>query len=483
MNGVKKQLVSGVLYTSVAKYAGIVVSLAVTAVLARIFTPAQFGDVAVATVLIAFFAIFSDIGIGPAVIQRKELDAGDLDHIFSFTVWTGAAVSLLFFAAAGPIAAYYRSEVLAGLCRVLSLNLFFSSLNIVPNALLYKAKRFRFIAFRSLGVQTVCGAAAVAAACAGAGVYALTINPVLSSLLLFAINYRQQPLGLHPVPSSSALRKVFSFSAYQFAFNLINYFTRNLDKLLMGRYLSKESLGYYDKSYRLMMLPLQNITYVISPVMHPIFSDFQHDLRRLADSYLRVVRFLAFIGLPLSAGLFFTGRELVLLVFGSQWEASVAAFRILSLSVGLQIVLSTSGPIFQAADATRMLFLSGLLSAVSTIGAVLAGIFALGTVEGVAWCFLASLAVNFVQCFYLLLRRTLRVPWGGFWRSFLSPLGAAACVCLPLWTVGFLFPELPLTVSLAVKGAGAGVVYAAYIQFTGEYDLLRFVKTKLHRSK
>ena len=121
MSGIRKQLISGVLYTSVAKYTGIFVSLVVTGVLARIFTPAQFGDVAVATVLITFFAIFSDIGIGPAIIQRKELDADDLDRIFSFTVWTGVTVSLLFFACAEPIAAYYRSDVLAGLCRVLAL--------------------------------------------------------------------------------------------------------------------------------------------------------------------------------------------------------------------------------------------------------------------------------------------------------------------------------------------------------------------------
>ncbi len=481
MSGVRKQLISGVLYTSVAKYTGILVSLVVTGVLARIFTPAQFGDVAVATVLIAFFAIFSDIGIGPAIIQRKELAADDLEHIFSFTVWTGVAVSLLFFACADPIAAYYRSDVLAGLCRVLAVNLLFSSFNIVPNALLYKAKRFRFIAFRTLGVQIAGGAAAIAAAYGGAGIYALTINPVLSSLLLFGINYRQQPLRLRLRPSAASLRKVFSFSGYQFCFNLINYFTRNLDKLLMGRFMPKSALGYYDKSYRLMMLPLQNITYVVSPVMHPVFSDLQHDLRKLADSYLKVVRFLAFVGLPLSAGLFFTGRELVLLVFGGQWEPAVAAFRILSLSVGIQIVLSTSGPIFQAADATRMMFVSGVLSAVVTVGAILGGIFVAGTIEAVAWCILASLAVNFVQCFYLLFRRTLRVPWGGFWRSFLSPLAAAVCVSLPLAAVHGLFPALPLLASLALKYTGAGAVYLAYIQFSGEFDLWNKVKAKLHR--
>ena len=64
--------------------------------------------------------------------------------------------------------------------------------------------------------------------------------------------------------------------------------------------MSMNSLGYYEKSYRLMMLPLQNITHVISPVMHPVFSNFQDDPLKLALSYEKVIRILAFIGFPLS---------------------------------------------------------------------------------------------------------------------------------------------------------------------------------------
>ena len=73
------------------------------------------------------------------------------------------------------------------------------------------------------------------------------------------------------------------------------------------------------KSYRLMMLPLQNITQVITPVMHPIFSDLQNDKGKLATSYERIIRFLAFIGLPISVLLFFTAEEITLIIFGSQW--------------------------------------------------------------------------------------------------------------------------------------------------------------------
>ncbi len=90
------------------------------------------------------------------------------------------------------------------------------------------------------------------------------------------------------------MKKIFKFSAYQYMFNIINYFSRNLDKILIGKYMGMSSLGYYEKSYRLMMLPLQNITHVFTPVIHPIFSDYQHDLDHLATSYEKIIRLLAF---------------------------------------------------------------------------------------------------------------------------------------------------------------------------------------------
>jgi PST family polysaccharide transporter len=166
----------------------------------------------------------------------------------------------------------------------------------------------------------------------------------------FGCLYRKYPLPFRFTSGITAIQKIFSYSLYQFLFNLINYFSRNLDKLLIGKYLGMNALGYYEKSYRLMMLPIQNITYVITPVMHPVLSDFQNDHNYLASSYEKIVRILAFIGFPLSIFLFFTAKELTLILFGSQWLPSVPIFQILALSAGIQIILSSSGSIFQAAN-------------------------------------------------------------------------------------------------------------------------------------
>ena len=393
-NNIKQQLFSGVFYTAIAKYSGIIISLVVAGILARLLSPDDFGIVAIATVIISFFAIFTDMGLSPAIIQNKALTQDDLTNIYSFTFWTGIAVALLFFIASWPISAYYDSPILRTLCQLLSINLFFASVNIVPGALFYKNKEFKFIAIRSFVIQITAGTGAVIAALSGAGLYALLITPIVSSILIYIISFHRYPQHLRMTLGLSSIRKIFSYSVYQFLFNVICYFSRNLDKLLIGKHMGMSDLGYYEKSYRLMMLPLQNITQVVTPVMHPIFSDFQDDKMKLATSYERIIRFLAFIGLPLSVLLFFTAEEVTLIIFGNQWLPSVAVFRILALSVGIQIILSSSGSIFQAAGDTRSLFICGLFSSTLNVAGIVLGIFYFGTLTAIAGCIVTTFTIN-----------------------------------------------------------------------------------------
>ncbi len=86
---IKKEFASGVFFTSIAKYSGLIIQIGITVVLARLLTPTDFGIVAIATVLIQFFATISEAGIGPAVIQKKDLSNSELESIFSFTLIIG----------------------------------------------------------------------------------------------------------------------------------------------------------------------------------------------------------------------------------------------------------------------------------------------------------------------------------------------------------------------------------------------------------
>ena len=97
MANLKQQMLSGVFYTAVAKYSGIIISLIITAVLARMLSPDDFGVVAVASVIINFFNIFTNIGFSTAIVQNKELTQNDLNNIYSFTLWLGVILGVYSF--------------------------------------------------------------------------------------------------------------------------------------------------------------------------------------------------------------------------------------------------------------------------------------------------------------------------------------------------------------------------------------------------
>lgn len=481
MNSTNKQLRSGVFYTAIAKYSGMFISLGVVAVLSRTIPKADFGTVAIATVIIAFFSIFSDLGIGPGIIQNQNLSKRDLSNIFSLTVWIGVLLSTLFFFSSTLIANFFNDPTLINICRILSVNLFFASLNIVPNALLVKAKRFRFIAFRTLIVQATCGIIAVTSAYCGAGIYALLVNPIGSSIIIFFINLKQNPQRLRLTLGIESMRKIFSYSMYQFFFNLINFASRNLDKLLIGKYLGNIKLAYYDKSYMLMMLPLQNITHVISPVMHPIFAEYQNDIKHIASSYEKVVRFLAFIGFPLSALLFFIASELILLIFGPLWVESIPVFKIFTISVGIQIILSTSGSIFQASNATKMLFICGLLSTILNVMAISIGLFIYNTAEAIATSVVISFSANFTLCFFLMYRITFKLSMTTFFKQLISPLILTAIMILALYAISLVLIDINIILSLIIKGSLFLVLFFLYIQYTNEFNIISKIKSLIKK--
>jgi len=479
----KEEIKSGVFYTALAKYAGILVTLGVSAVLARLFTPEQFGIVNIATVVISFFAVFGDMGLGPAVIQNRDLTEDDLRGVFSLTIWVASILSLLFIGLSFAIVNFYPDSgpELLHVLLILSVNLFFSTLNMVPNALILKERRFRFVAVRSLSVQLVCGGIAIAAALLGMGIYALTINPVLSSIIIFVINYLQNPLKTRFKPGKEAIQKVLSFSAYQFGFQLVNFFGCNLDKLLMGKYLSMSQLGYYDKSYRLMTMPVQNLSFVITPVMHPVLAQIQDDKEHIARAYLRVVKLLAYIGFPLAAAMYFMASDITLFLFGPQWEASVPCLEIFSLTIALQIISSSSGSIFQAAGDTKRLFGCGIFSAITCIGAVTVGIFCFGKAEAVAACLCIAYLLNFLQCYYSLLLKSLKHCWKEFWKSLVLPILLSLIIAVALYfTRKYLSTETHI-VNLFIFGSISVIIALLFVEITGEYEIANKIKAKLCR--
>lgn len=477
MPDIKKQITSGVFYTAIAKYAGVVISIIITGVLSRLLTPEDFGTIIPITILVSFFAIVGDIGIGPAIIQSKDLSKENINSIFSFTILAGLILSAIFFMSSWMVANIYESDIFILLCQLLAVSLFFSCANVVPNAILYKAKRFRFLAIRSLIVQISAGLLAILSAYLGAGIYALVVQSIIASICMFTVSYMENPLKIHLFKIDwEPLKKIRNFSSYQFMFNLLNYFSVNLDKFIIPKYLGVTQLGYYDKSYKLMQMPMQNIPFIITPVMHPIFCELQNDLTQMRIYYSKIVRLLAFIGFPLSVLLYFAAHDIIFIIFGTQWEPSVPVFRLLALSVGFQIILATSGSIFQSAGNTKVLFLCGVFSTVSIIIAIFTGLFIFSSIEALGTSLSCAYTVNFIICFWIMYGIIFKVGFHHFLKQLISPLLLSGLIAIVLFITYPPLVGMNVLLSFIIKGSITLFIMIIYIQFTKEYNLLSKLK-------
>ena len=461
---VQGKFVSGVFFMALAKYSNVIIQLIVTAILARLLTPEDFGAVAISTVLIAFFQLLSDAGFSPAIIQNKQLKQVDLNAIFSTCFYIGCFVALLIFMFSSYIADFYDVKILENLFKLLSLCCLFTCLNIVPESLLKKEKRFRFIATRTILINLLCGCAAVLSAYYGLGVYSLLITPICSAFFVFMVNYLQYPQKIvWPHKCKNGLSKVIGYSMYQFLYNILYYISRNLDKLVVGKILGNSSLGFYEKSYHLMMVPVANLSSVVHPTIQPFFSDKQNDTEWMFRNGCKILHFLALFSFPLSVFCFFSAEEIILIFFGEQWEAAVMPFKILSLSVGFQVIYSPQGAFYQAANSTKKLFTSGLFVALLNVVAIIVGVIITRSLDILCYGVVLAYVLSFFYVYYILVVRLYKARFADFILEFRKPFIIAFILAIIMLVLGEYMNVHNLLFSFALKAVIFAIAYIILI--------------------
>ena len=479
MSSIKKQIVSGAFYIGIARYSGIFFQIIISAILARLLDPSDFGIIAIATVVMAFFSLLSDVGISPAIVQKKELGKTDFDHIFTFTIYLGIILGLLFFGCSWPISSFYEDKQLQPICQLMSLLLFLSCARIVPFGILLRNKEFKYQSFSTLFSNMIGGIIACITAYIGFGVYSLVIAFVIPSLLIFILFYIKHPVCFKYILDINPLKKIFSYSLYVFLFNLVNYFSRNLDKLLVGKYVSLSDLGQYQKSYQLMMMPLNSISDVVTPVLHPIFSEYQSDIIFIKEKYFKFLHVVSYISFPLSIFLFFASREIILIIYGDNWEPAINPFQILSLTVCSQMLLSSTGSIFQAVNATKAFFVAGCLCALFMISSFVISLYIWGSIESVAWGFLCAQVLNTIFSFSIL-NHVLKASMTEFVSIILRPFLFSILIAIILFFINTI-AIFTIYYTFVIKLFVFLVTIVILMEFFSEYPLCTLVLSKFLR--
>lgn len=365
------------------KYLSIFIQIFFNAILARLLSPNEYGVLAIIFVFSSLFQIFSDMGLTSSIIQNSNLNSDDYDNLFSINFFIGISISVLFVILLLLLSHLYDEKVYFLLGIVMSISIFFNSLSTVHNALLLKQKKFKFISYRKLIITIFSGLSAIYLANNGFSYYSIALQTVLVGLSLFVWNQIIFKLKIVNRSYSETISIIWNYSIFQFSFNFINFLSRNLDNFLIGTFISTSNLGYYDRAYKTMKYPLDNITNIITPLLHPILAEHQHDYKIIYFKYLKVIKFISYIAIFISIYSYFMSYEIILILYGDQWIESIQIFKILAPSIFFQMIVSPASSIFQSINNTKKLFYNGLLISIVAIIGIIYGVY-LNSIELVA---------------------------------------------------------------------------------------------------
>lgn len=439
---VAKNLSMSSLYSAIARsmlgrYLVYAVNLLSMMLLARIFTPQEFGTVAAIMVFFTFFQLMAEAGLGPAIINLDRLVPEDRDGLFGLTITMGLLLAVLFAAASPVFLLFYQLPRVDEVVPYIAVSLLFFAASIVPNALLLRDQAFFRIANAGLSAELVSTAAVIALSFLIDPLHALAAKGPFSAATLFFVTWyfsKNSELG-RPRPGKhfAAIKPLLGFSSYQFGFNFINYFSRNLDKILVGKYMGAGMLGAYDKAYQLMKYPLMLLTFAMTPAIQPVIRQHANDKKRIEEVHRDFSFKLSVIGAAAGLAMYVLADWVVLIALGRQWIDVIPIIRILAIAIPVQVVLSTSGSFFQAMSRADLLFLSGALSAVVVVVSIVGGIIT-RDVEFLCWALVVAFHINVFQTYYIMYSRIFKVsPLGYFINLFPAFISAAAMVLLAIF--------------------------------------------------
>jgi O-antigen/teichoic acid export membrane protein len=367
-----------------------VISLGTTLILARILSPADYGLMAIAMIIINFIGFFNEVGIGAAIVQKPELSNSEVNGCFAIALTFSAFLSILTVGSSHFIASFYADPQLEKMITVLALAFIFGAFSTIPLAFLRREMRFKAIAgvnFLAVFVQSF---ASLGFAYAGFGVWALVYGFMVASVVNcigFFVASPWRPKGAYGIREASAL---VIYGLHITSTRIFWYLYTNADKAIIGKLLGTKALGIYDMAFSLATLPSSQVTTLVVNVATPIFSKLQTNLGELNNVVLKLTRGLAYITYPALIGMLVCSRELIMVILGPSWSEVLIPFSALclmglikSIDPLLSQVLISTGHAKKLSYYTAMCSIVMLLGVV--IGATLDGLRGVSIVWAVAY--------------------------------------------------------------------------------------------------
>ena len=445
--------------------------LVVGVMLARLLTPADFGVMTLAVVVLGLAQLLGDLGIGDAVVQRSRLTEQHVRTAFTFSVMLGVAMAALMTMAA-PLGAIVMGDAqVTPVLRVLSARFVFRGASTVAGALQRRRLDFKRLFFIDTCSYVLgFGGVAVTMALLGFGVWSLVWGSLVQALLASAAQMAAARHSLRPLLVRRYLADLLHFGFGSTISRAVNYLALNGDNFVVGRWIGTGSLGAYEWVYSLMSLPRSYVANVMSTAMFPAFAQLQAEPTRVRRGYLLLTKLTAMVAAPSMVTLAIVAPHLVRGLYGSQWSGAIVPLQILSIGGYFRALYHLGGVVAQShgrvyGEMSRQIVYAGLVFGGGLVGSSYG-------LPGVAAGVSVATLFMFIAMAHLALGIT-ETPWRRYFGVQLGALVAAAITGGVAFAVRILLERRDVSsaaIALGVVGAAAVPSVIAMLWQLGEQD-------------
>ncbi len=410
----KRQAIGGVKWTTVATVTQALVGMLKLSVLARYLDKSDFGLMALVMFVLGFMQLFMDMGISTAILHKQEITKKEYGSLYWINFLISAVLYLIVLLLTQPIATFYEEPELTQLLPIMGISLLLAAIGRQFRTIEQKDLNFKFIS-----IVTITGAVssllvAIVLAIEGFGVYALVYGALVQHIctngIFFLVGVKKHGLLFRlKFEETKAFLKI---GLYHVSGQVINYFNKDLDILLIGKLYGAEVLGGYSLAKQLVLRPFRIINPILTRVAEPLLAKFQQDMQKLRKNYLKLLNAVSSLIVPVYIGLMILAPIVVDILYGPGFEDIVILVRILSVYMIFRSIANPLGSLIIATGRTDLGFYWNLVTLVIVPLAVVIG--SKFSIEWVALCLTVAMALLYIPSWWFLVRRMISVRLGTY---------------------------------------------------------------------
>jgi O-antigen/teichoic acid export membrane protein len=350
------------------------VSIVATAILARLLRPQDYGLIGMVAVATNFIVMFKDLGLSLATVQKSEISSRQISTLFWVNLSLSVLTMIIMIMLAPAVSWFYGDSRLTLITIVSAIGFLIGGLTVQHEALLKRQMRFMALSAVALAAMIVGYTVGIAFAWYGFGYWSL----VFSQLALLATDaiLVWMICGWRPgLPRrDTGVRSMLSFGGNITAYGTVNYFSKNADNLLIGRFFGPQQLGLYNKAAQLVGLPTDQVHEPVMAVTVPALSRLADSPERYRKAYLRIMEKVLMLVMPAVALLIVASDWIVSIVLGSQWKEAAPILVFMGIAGLFQPVINTAGSVLVTQGRGRHLLYWSLISSPLSIISIIAGL-------------------------------------------------------------------------------------------------------------